>query len=455
MGQDAMTTAAIVNVPDLIDRQKIGPFQIRVLTLCALAVMLDGFAAQMIGYVAPSLAREMHLGPAALSRIFALSLVGLMLGALTFGPVADRFGRRRVIVTCTLLFGLFTLATAFADSAASLTILRFLAGLGFGGVMPNAIALTAEYAPQRRRGTMVTIMFCGFPIGATIVGFAAVPILPAFGWRGVFVLAGIMPLLLVPVLALLLPESIRHLVIHGQETERVKQLLARVNPQLVFGSDTNFVVQEERAPGLPVLHLFRHGRGLATILLWIGFFVSLLDIYLLSSWLPTVFHDAGITLSLSVIATAVFQGGGVVASLILGIFMDRFGAFRAVAIIYALGAVFVAFLGYSHSIFSIMGCAFFAGAGIVGGQTGTNVLAASFYPTYIRSTGVGWGLGIGRIGSIVGPIFGGIMLSLHWPLTTIFMAAAISAFVGGAAIFLMGRAQSPVDAKEALGAPAS
>lgn len=450
-----MTTAATANVPDLIDEQKVSSFQIRVLVLCALAVMLDGFAAQMIGYVAPSLAREMHLGPAALSRIFAWGLLGLMMGALIFGPVADRFGRKRVIITCTLFFGVLTLATVLAHSAASLTVLRFLAGLGFGGVMPNAIALTAEYAPQRRRGTMVTIMFCGFPIGATIVGFAAVAILPAFGWRGVFVLAGIMPLLLVPVLIFLLPESIRHLVIHGKESARVREFLARINPQLVFGSDTTFVVREERAPGLSIRHLFRQGRALPTVLLWIGFFVSLLDLYLLSNWLPTVFHDAGITLSLSVIATALFQAGGVVACFFLGSVVDRFGAYRVLSLTYFLGAVFIGLLGYSHSIVSIMGCTFFAGVGIIGGQTGANVLAASFYPTYIRSTGVGWALGIGRIGSIVGPVLGGVMLSLHWPLTTIFLAAAIPAFVGASAIYFMGRTQAPINAKDALRAPAS
>ncbi len=450
-----MTTATTVNVPDLIDEQKVGAFQIRVLVLCALAAMLNGFAAQMIGYVAPSLKREMHLDPAALTRIFAWGLVGLMLGALTLGPVADRFGRKPVIVICTLFFGLLTLATPLAHSADGLAILRFLASMGFGGVMPNAIALTAEYAPHRRRGTMVTIMFCGFPIGATIAGFAAVPILPVYGWRGVFVLAGVMPLVLVPVLALLLPESIRHLVIHGKETARVRQLLARVSPQLVFASDTNFVVREERAPGLPVVHLFRQGRALPTVLLWTGFFMSLVDIYLLSSWLPTVFHDAGITLSLSVIATAVFQGGGVVASLALGSFVDRFGAYRVLTITYFLGAVSVALLGYSHSIVPIMSCTFFAGAGILGGQTGANALAASFYPTYIRSTGVGWALGIGRIGSIVGPVLGGIMLSLHWPLTTIFMAAAIPSLVGSGAIFLMGRTQAPVNANNVLGVAAS
>jgi MFS transporter, AAHS family, 4-hydroxybenzoate transporter len=397
----------------------------------------------------------MNLDPAALTRIFAWGLVGLMLGALTLGPVADRFGRKPVIVTCTLFFGLLTLATAFAHSANSLTVLRFLASMGFGGTMPNAIALTAEYAPHRRRGTMITIMFCGFPIGATIAGFAAVPILPVYGWRGVFVLAGLMPLVLVPVLALLLPESIRHMVIHGNKTARVRQLLARVSPHLVFGSDTIFVVREERAPGLPVAHLFRQGRALPTVLLWIGFFMSLVDIYLLSSWLPTVFHDAGITLSLSVIATAVFQGGGVVASLALGSLVDRFGAYRVMSITFFLGAISVAFLGYSHSIVSIMCCTFFAGAGVIGGQTGANALAASFYPTYIRSTGVGWALGIGRIGSIVGPILGGTMLSLHWPLSTIFLAAAIPSLIGSGAIFLMGRTQAPVNTNDVLSVAAS
>ncbi len=446
-----MTTSTItVNVPDLIDGQKVGPFQIRVLVLCALAVTLDGFAAQMIGYLAPSIAREMHLGPAGLTPIFAWGLVGLMLGALIFGPVADQLGRKRVIVTCTAIFGLVSLSTALAHSAVGLAVYRFLAGLGFGGVMPNAIALTAEYAPQRRRGVMVMIMFCGFPIGAMIAGFATVHILPAFGWQGVFVLAGIMPLLLVPVLAALLPESIRHLVIHGQQSARVRQLLARVNPQFIFGDDANFVVHEEHAPGMPVVHLFRQGRAIPTILLWIAFFMSLVDVYLLTSWLPTVFHDAGVTLSLSVIATALFQGGGVFACFFLGSAVDRFGAYRVLAPTYFLGAVFVALLGHSHSIVAIMGCTFLAGVGILGGQTGSNVLAASFYPTYIRSTGVGWALGIGRIGSILGPVFGGIMLSQHWPLTSIFLAGAVPALVGSTAIFLMGRTQAPVKAKEAV-----
>lgn len=451
-----MTTPATVNVPELIDGQKVSPFQIRILVLCALAALLDGFAAQMIGYVAPSVAREMHLGPKAITPIFAWGLVGLMLGALSFGPIADRFGRKPVIVLCTLFYGVVTLATAKADSGTSLAVLRFIAGLGFGGVMPNAIAMTAEYSPHRRRGTMVTIMFCGFPIGATIAGFAAVPILQAYSWRGVFVLAGCMPILLAPVLTVMLPESIRHMVIHRGDSQRISQLLSRINPQLVFPADTEFVVREERADGLPVAHLFRQGRALSTVLLWVGFFMSLIDIYLLTSWLPTVFHNAGITLSLAVIATAAFQAGGVAASLALGSLVDRFGSYRVLCITYFLGAFFVAALGYSHSIAAIMLCTFFAGAGVIGGQTGANALAASFYPTYIRSTGVGWALGIGRIGSVVGPVFGGIMLSLHLPLTTLFLAGAAPSLIGSAAIFLMGRVQNPSqDAPRPLEAAAS
>ncbi len=402
IARNAMMTAATIDVPTLIDEQKVGSFQTRILILCALAALLDGFAAQMIGYVAPSVAREMRLSPAALTPVFAWGLFGLMLGALIFGPVADRFGRKPVIVACTLFYGLITLATARADSAASLAILRFLAGLGFGGVMPNAIALTAEYSPHRRRATMITIMFCGFPVGASIAGFATVPILQAFSWRGVFVLAGIMPLLLVPVLAVMLPESIRHLVIHGGDSARVAELLRRINAQMVFPSGTNFVVREERAAGLAVIHLFRQGRAIATILLWIGFFMSLIDIYLLTSWLPTVFHNAGITLSLAVIATAVFQGGGVVASLMLGSLGDHFGSYRVVSITFFFFFLFSGsslrghMLGYSHSIAAIMVCStFFAGmlSGIIGGQTGSQragrFVLPDVYPLHWRRMGAG------------------------------------------------------------------
>jgi MFS transporter, AAHS family, 4-hydroxybenzoate transporter len=425
----------------LLDGHPVGSFQIRVLVLCALAVGLDGFNTQAIGYVAPAIARDWHLGREALSPVFASGLLGLMIGALIFGPVADRFGRKRIIIGCTALFGAFALATAGSHSLNQLMALRFLGGLGLGGVMPNAIALTSEFSPQRSRGTMVMVMFCGFPIGATAGGFAAASIIPAYGWQDVFILSGVLPVLLVPVLMWMLPESIRHLVLQGNKSIKVRALLARVNREFCFASDTAFAIREERAPGLAVGHLLRHGRALPTLLLWVVFFASLLDLFLLANWLPTVFHDAGISLSLSVIATALFQGGGVVGSLALGRVVDRFGVFRVLTAIYLFGAIFIALLGPLRSVVPIMVCTFGAGIGIIGGQTGANVVAALIYPTYIRSTGVGWALGIGRIGSIVGPVIGGIMLAQRWPLPTIFLAAAIPALCGSLAVYLMGRTQ--------------
>jgi len=416
----------------------VGPFQIRVLVLCGLAVALDGFSTQTIGYVAPAIAEEWHLGREALSPVFAWGLIGLMLGALTFGPVADRFGRKRIIVACTAFFGALSLATAAAHTLDQLIVLRFIGGLGLGGVMPNSIALTSEFSPRRSRGTMVMAMFCGFPIGATIGGFAAASIMPAYGWRGVFIVGGALPILLVPALIWLLPESIRHLVLQDNKTVEVRELLTRVHREFAFADGSEFTIREESAPGLAVGHLFRQGRALSTLLLWIVFFASLLDLFLLANWLPTVFHNAGISLSLSVIATALFQGGGVAGTFALGWVVDRFGIYRVLTVTYFLGAVFIALLGHLHSIAAIMACTFGAGIGIIGGQTGANVVAALVYPTYIRATGVGWALGIGRIGSIVGPVVGGIMLAQRWPLATIFLAAAIPAVCGSAAIYSMG-----------------
>ena len=414
--------------------------------LCGLAVALDGFNTQAIGYVAPAIARDWRLGREALSPVFASGLIGLMIGALTLGPVADRFGRKRIIIACTAFFGALSLTAAAAHSLNQLMVLRFIGGLGLGGVMPNAIALTSEFSPHRSRGTMVMVMFCGFPIGATFGGFAAASIIPTYGWQGVFILGGLLPILLVPALACMLPESIRHIVLQGNKAAEVRALLSHVNREFVFTGHAEFVIREERAPGLAVGHLFRHGRAPATLLLWIVFFASLLDLFLLSNWLPTVFHDAGISMSLAVIATALFQGGGVVGTLALGRVVDRFGVYRVLTAIYFLGAIFIVLLGYLHSIAGIMVSTFGAGIGIVGGQTGANVVAALVYPTSIRSTGVGWALGIGRIGSIVGPVVGGIMLAQRWPLPTIFLAAAIPAVCGSIAIHLMGRRQQAADA---------
>src|SRR3977135_2705613 len=260
--------ASPVDVAEFIDQQPVGGFQINFLLPGAAFLFLDGFDTQAIGYVAPSLAKEWGLSKAALGPVFSAGLFGLMIGALVFGPLADRIGRRKIIIFSTLAFGLGTFATAFVSDVNTLLAIRFLTGLGLGGAMPNAVAMTSEFSPHRRRATMVMIMFCGFSVGAALGGLLAAAMIPQFGWRSVFVVGGLAPLALVPVLALRLPESVRFLALTGRANQRVGELLRLINPKSAFAPATQFVIHEPGLAGIPMLHLFKDGRTLVTLLLW-------------------------------------------------------------------------------------------------------------------------------------------------------------------------------------------
>jgi AAHS family 4-hydroxybenzoate transporter-like MFS transporter len=428
-----------VDVAAFIDQQPIGRYQIRLLLTCAAVLFVDGFDTQAIGYVAPELVREWGLTRAALGPVFSAGLFGLMIGALIFGPLADRIGRKRIVVLSTAAFGLGTLATVFANDTTTLIALRFLTGLGLGGAMPNAVALTSEFSPHRRRATMVMTMFCGFSVGAALGGLIAAALIPHFGWRSVFLIGGLAPLLFAPFLAFRLPESVRFLALSGRQDDRVATLLGRIAPGVDFAPGTRFAVHEPKLPGLPVAHLFSQGRAKVTLLLWVVFFMSLLDLYFLSNWLPTVLNDLGASVSMAAVVGAMLQVGGVVGTFTLGHFIDRF-SFRALALTYLLAAVAVAAIGYSgHSTGLATLAIFCAGFCIVGGQIASNALAATYYPTSARSTGIGWALGIGRAGSIVGPLVGGALIALAWGTQSLFLAAAVPALVAAFAAFLLNR----------------
>jgi MFS transporter, AAHS family, 4-hydroxybenzoate transporter len=422
-----------VDVARLIDALPVSRFQISVLVLCAGALFMDGFDTQAIGYVAPEIVREWKLGRGALGPVFSAGLFGLMIGALIFGPIADRLGRKRIIVFSTAAFGIGTLATMAVPDIDWLIAIRFLTGLGLGGAMPNVVALATEFSPHRHRATMVMVMFCGFSVGAALGGLLAAALIPVFGWRAIFLFGGVTPLLYAPLLARFLPESIRFLALSGQHDEQVGSLLAQIAPPGSFLPNTRFSVDEVKLEGVPVLHLFKEGRTRTTLLFWVIFFMSLLDLYLLANWLPTVLNDLGATISMAAVIGAMLQIGGVVGTFTLGNLIDRF-SFKALALTYLFAAVAITAIGFSGQSIALATVAvFFAGFCIVGGQIASNALTATYYPTAIRATGVGWGLGIGRAGSIIGPLIGGIMYSNHVDVELLFVTAAIPALCAGLA----------------------
>ena len=437
-----MSEGTGIDLAEFIEAQPVGRRQITLLLMCAAVLFCDGFDTQAIGYVAPALAREWTLGRGALASVFSAGLFGLLLGSLLFSPIADRVGRKRIVVGSTLAFGVLTLLTVLAQDVTTLTLLRFLTGLGLGGAMPNTVALTAEISPHRRRATMVMAMFCGFSLGAAVGGLIAAAMIPAFGWRSVFILGGATPLILALYLARALPESARFLALKGTEDAHVGRIMDWLFPGHGFVSGTRFKVTEPTVRGVPVRQLFQDGRTVFTLLLWVVFFMSLVDLYFLSNWLPTVLSDLGASVSAAAVTGSMLQVGGLVGTFALGRVIDRF-SFKALAVTYAVAAVAVAAVGLSHhSVGGVTIAIFAAGFCIVGGQIAANALASGAYPTTARATGVGWALGIGRVGSIMGPLVGGLLLSMHWSTEALFGVAAIPAIFAALAALSLSRLRS-------------
>jgi AAHS family 4-hydroxybenzoate transporter-like MFS transporter len=431
-----LTTTISVN--DVIDRRPIGLFQWSVFVLCGLAVFVDGFDTQAIGYVAPVLGKAWNLKPGALGPVFAAGLAGLALGAFFIAPLADRFGRKPIIIWSIVAFGILTLLTGFATDFTTLFVARLLTGLGLGAAMPNAITLTAEYSPQRWRATAVALLMCGFGLGAASGGAVAARLLVTSGWPTVFFTGGAATLVLVPFLIFLLPESVRFLTLLPGGEAKLARLMARIDPAIAPSARAHFTATREQAAAIHVRELFTDGRARTTILLWIIFFMNLLDLYLLASWLPTAIHSAGLSVSVAALATATLQIGGIIASFALGPLVDRFGATRVLPAIYVLGAVCIALIGFAGtSVTFTVAAVFGAGFAVVGAQNCNNGVATKSYPTEMRAIGVGWTNAVGRIGSIVGPTVAGIMLGLHTEIRNILIASAIPALIAGTAYLAM------------------
>jgi len=378
-----------------LDEPPITRQQWLVAVMCGLIVVVDGYDAQAMGYVAPALSAALHIPRSVLGPVISSGLVGMMIGAIVSGSLADRIGRRPVLIACALVFGVGSLLTATADSVQALVIFRALTGLGMGGAMPNAIALTSESMPQRLRGRAVTTMICGFSLGASVGGFVAAAIIPSLGWPAVFVVGGTAPILIAIAAFKWLSDSRR-----------------------------------AAGPGFSVAHLFTEGRGVATVLIWVVYFTNLLNLYFLNSWLPTIMNDSGVPVSTAIRLTALFQVGGIGGALVLGLILDRWFSFWVLAVCYLWAAIAVFLIGGAGASPILLGIAIAsAGLGIIGGQNGGHAVTAGFYPPAIRSTGVGWALGVGRIGSITGPIVGGLLLAQGTAVHQVFWAAAVPALI--------------------------
>ena len=433
-----MATHAKINVADVVDGSKVGAFQLGIGLLCGMCLMIDGFDVQAMGYTAPALIRDWGIAGSVLGPVFSAGLVGILIGSLVFSTLADKVGRRPMLITATFFFSILTFLTARTNSINELLLVRFIAGVGLGGIMPNALALIGEYTPTRSRVAAMMVVGNGFNLGAALGGFMAAWLIPNFGWRAVFYFGGTIPLVIAVLMIFFLPESMQLMVLRGHDRRKIAKSLKRVNPAAQIDEDTEFVVKEEKREGVPAVHLFSGGRGVVTVMLWSVFFLNLLNLYLLSSWLPTLMSALGYPTRTAVLVGTALQAGGTIGGFLIALIIARAGLIPTLVTGFGLAAVCIAGIGQAGASIGLMFVVvFMAGWGILGGQNGLNALAGSYYPTYLRATGMGWCLGIGRIGAIVGPLFAGELIRRNVPQSQLFLVAGSLALLATVLIFTL------------------
>jgi len=427
-----MADTAVSAVEAKLENQRIGSLQIRVAVLCTLVQICDGYDINSVSWAVPSLIDIWHLPPPAFTTAFLWSSIGILVGALSAGPIGDRVGRKPLLVISLTIFGLASFVSAFVPSLSMLTIARFFTGLGIGGAFPGAASLAGDYAPHRRRALIIMASFTGAPIGGFVGGQIVAGLLPVFGWPMIFILGGAIPLILVPVLLIWLPESPRFLAAKQNLSPREAALLKRLD---VTPGESHYV---DVATENPVKMIFGRGYLLQTLLLWLIFFCSLLNLFLFGYWMPTVFKLMGMAPAQAVFASSLRDCGAIFAALYLGWAIDHVGPERSLALHYAVGAVFIAMIALVALPYALLlAMTFLAGMTIIGSQTGANATCGKLYPARMRTTGLGWALGVGRLGGIAAPVLGGWLLSLGMPPTQIFLSACLFAVIAAVATGLL------------------
>ncbi|AET93484.1 MFS transporter [Burkholderia sp. KK1] len=426
-----------VNVSALIERQKLGGFPLMLIVWCFLIVLIDGYDQVAAAFAAPALMHAWHTNAAGFGRVFGVGLFGVLVGSLLLGVSGDRYGRRLTIIYGSLSFGILTFLCAYANSLEQLTLLRFLAGIGMGGVVPNTVALVSEYAPKARRATWITLMFSGFSVGAGGGGAVASWLLPRFGWPVLFTVGGVAAIAVALASFALLPESIRFLIMNGRDPRRIGRIARRLGAE-AEGDAVRYVIDDETRVRVRPAALFQNGLAKVTPLLWAIFILNSLALHFLQNWLPILFSMSTLEPARAAQAAMMFPVGGTIGALALSRCVDRFGV-RVILLLAITGCPIAASLGMPMPTAWLFAAVFASGVCVIGSQFALYAVSGMVYPTTLRSTGVGSAIGVGKLGSVAGSLLGGVLLSLHLPverlffnLATVFVAIALlSAVLGG------------------------
>ena len=430
-----------VDIHKLSDEARFNKFHALVMFWCALIIVFDGYDLAVVGIALPSIMKDMGVEPTSAGFMVSSALFGMMFGAITLGTLADRIGRRKTISLCIVVFSVFTAAAGLAKDPITFSVFRFLAGIGIGGVMPNVIAHMTEFAPKKIRSMMVTVMFSGYSVGSMLAAILGKGLIESYGWQSVFLAAGA-PVLLVPFILKSLPESMPFLLKQGREAE-LRTIAKRLEPLYVpQQGDTFAVPSADKADNAPIRHLFQDGRGMSTILFWVTFFMCLFMVYALGSWLTKLMITAGYSLGSALTFVLVLNLGAIAGAVIGGWLADRMHPKLVLVGMYILAAVSITALGYKMPTEWLYVCVALAGASTIGTQIVNCAYIGQFYPMAVRSTGIGWALGVGRGGAILAPIVIGALVAMQLPLEQNFMAIAIPAVIAGLAIAMVNHSRS-------------
>jgi len=426
-----------VDVQSFLNEHRFSGFQWAIFGLCFLIVLLDGFDTAAIGFIAPSLIKEWGVTRPALGPVLSAALFGLAAGALSSGPLADWLGRKKLLVAAVVVFGVACLGSSYSQTLQQLTTLRFLTGLGLGAAMPNAVTLMSEYCPDRLRATLTNAMFCGFPLGAAFGGFLAAWMIPQFGWRSVLMLGGVAPLVLAVAMLALLPESVRFMVARAQPVDRIRAVLARISASAAAAASFRLSEDRPSTSGKTGIALVLSPQYLVgSVMLWLTYFMGLVIFYALINWMPILFKDAGLDPHTATLIAALFPLGGC-GAVLFGWLMDRFNGNRIIAIGYAVTAVLIWTIGQAAgNVGSLVLVVFLGGAFMNTAQSSLPALAAAFYPTEGRATGVSWMLGFGRFGGIAGSFLVAELSRRQFTFTEIFSVVAVPGLVAAVALLV-------------------